>query len=69
MWTQDKKARVTAGDVIFLPRKQLHSLEANFPRTALMSSVVICPGDNPSINYYDLKRPPGVAPGLQFRGL
>lgn len=52
MWTEDRKARVRAGDVIFLPRKQLHSLEAT--SAAGMDVVgVICPGDNPSINYYD----------------
>lgn len=52
MWTEDRKARVVAGDVIFLPRKQLHSLEAT--STDGMDVVgVICPGDNPSINYYD----------------
>lgn len=52
MWTEDRKARVAAGDVIFLPRKQLHSLEAT--STGGMDVVgVICPGDNPSINYYD----------------
>jgi quercetin dioxygenase-like cupin family protein/CDGSH-type Zn-finger protein len=52
MWTEDRKAAVAAGDVIFLPRKQLHSLEAT--SAAGMDVVgVICPGDNPSINYYD----------------
>lgn len=52
MWTEDRKARVVAGDVIFLPRKQLHSLEAT--SSAGMDVVgVICPGDNPSITYYD----------------
>jgi mannose-6-phosphate isomerase-like protein (cupin superfamily) len=52
MWTEDRKAAVTAGDVIFLPRKQLHSLEAT--SVDGMDVVgVICPGDNPSINYYD----------------
>jgi mannose-6-phosphate isomerase-like protein (cupin superfamily)/CDGSH-type Zn-finger protein len=52
MWTEDRKAHVAAGDVIFLPRKQLHSLEAT--SVAGMDVVgVICPGDNPSINYYD----------------
>lgn len=52
MWTEDRKAPVAAGDVIFLPRKQLHSLEAT--SAAGMDVVgVICPGDNPSINYYD----------------
>jgi mannose-6-phosphate isomerase-like protein (cupin superfamily)/CDGSH-type Zn-finger protein len=52
MWTDTKKARVAAGDVIFLPRKQLHSLEATSP-DGLDLVGVICPGDNPSINYYD----------------
>ena len=52
MWTEDKKARVTAGDVIFLPRKQLHSLEAT-SADGIDVVGVICPGDNPSINYYD----------------
>jgi len=52
MWTEDKKARVTAGDVIFLPRKQLHSLEAT-SLDGIDVVGVICPGDNPSINYYD----------------
>jgi len=52
MWTEDRKAAVRAGDVIFLPRKQLHSLEAT--SAGGMDVVgVICPGDNPSINYYD----------------
>jgi mannose-6-phosphate isomerase-like protein (cupin superfamily)/CDGSH-type Zn-finger protein len=52
MWTEDKKARVTAGDVIFLPRKQLHSLEAT-SADGIDVVGVICPGNNPSINYYD----------------
>ncbi len=50
MWTDDRKAQVRAGDVIFLPRKQLHSLQSTTP--AGMDVVgVIFPGDNPSINY------------------
>jgi mannose-6-phosphate isomerase-like protein (cupin superfamily) len=52
MWTEDRKARVVAGDVIFLPRKQLHSLEATSAEGIDVVGV-ICPGDNPSINYYD----------------
>ena len=52
MWTEDRKAPVTAGDVIFLPRKQLHSLEATSAEGIDVVGV-ICPGDNPSINYYD----------------
>jgi mannose-6-phosphate isomerase-like protein (cupin superfamily)/CDGSH-type Zn-finger protein len=52
MWTEDRKARVAAGDVIFLPRKQVHSLEATSDEGMFVVGV-ICPGDNPSINYYD----------------
>ena len=52
MWTEDRKARVRAGDVIFLPRKQLHSLEATSVQGIDVVGV-ICPGDNPSITYYD----------------
>ncbi|MGH8169063.1 MAG: cupin domain-containing protein, partial [Steroidobacteraceae bacterium] len=52
VWTEDRKARVQAGDAIFLPRKQLHSLEATSAEGMFVVGV-ICPGDNPSINYYD----------------
>lgn len=52
MWTEGRKARVMAGDVIFLPRKQLHSLQAT-DAAGLDVVGVICPGDNPSITYYD----------------
>ncbi|MBW4052760.1 MAG: cupin domain-containing protein [Proteobacteria bacterium] len=52
VWTETRKARVAAGDVIFLPRKQLHSLEATSAE-GLFVVGVICPGDNPSIAYYD----------------
>lgn len=50
MWTETKKAPVHAGDVIFLPRKQLHSLECTDPAGMLVAGVIY-PGDNPSINY------------------
>lgn len=50
MWTEEKKAPVKAGDVIFLPRKQLHSLECTDPGGMLVVGVIY-PGDNPSINY------------------
>jgi mannose-6-phosphate isomerase-like protein (cupin superfamily)/CDGSH-type Zn-finger protein len=50
MWTQDKKTRVNAGDVIFLPRKQLHSLECTGSESMMVAGVIY-PGDNPSINY------------------
>jgi mannose-6-phosphate isomerase-like protein (cupin superfamily)/CDGSH-type Zn-finger protein len=52
MWTEDRKVAVKAGDVIFLPRKQIHSLEATSAEGIDVVGV-ICPGDNPSINYYD----------------
>ena len=50
LWTEESCATVGAGDVIFLPRKQAHSLECTDP--AGMDVVgVIHPGDNPGINY------------------
>ncbi len=52
IWTEERKARVQAGEAIFLPRKQLHSLEATSPEGMLVVGV-ICPGDNPSIAYYE----------------
>jgi mannose-6-phosphate isomerase-like protein (cupin superfamily)/CDGSH-type Zn-finger protein len=50
MWTETKKARVKAGDIIFLPRKQLHSLECT-AEGGMEVVGVIHPGDNPGINY------------------
>jgi mannose-6-phosphate isomerase-like protein (cupin superfamily) len=50
MWTESRKTMVRAGDVIFLPRKQEHSLQSISP-DGLDVVGVICPGDNPSINY------------------
>jgi CDGSH-type Zn-finger protein/mannose-6-phosphate isomerase-like protein (cupin superfamily) len=50
MWTEDGKADVRAGDVIFLPRKQSHSLQAT-AADGMDVVGVIYPGDNPSINY------------------
>lgn len=50
MWTDKHKAKVTAGDIIFLPRKQIHSLQCTDP-DGLYLVGVIYPGDNPSINY------------------
>ena len=52
IWTEDRKAPMRAGDVIFLPRKQQHSLEATSADGVDVVGV-ICPGDNPSITYYD----------------
>ena len=50
MWTETRKAPVEAGDVIFLPRKQLHSLQCTDPNGMLVVGVIY-PGDNPTINY------------------
>lgn len=50
MWTDTLKAPVKAGDVIFLPGKLRHSLEATSD-TGMDVVGVIYPGDNPSINY------------------
>ena len=50
MWTENLRAPVAAGDVIFLPRKQLHSLEATSPEGMLVVGTIY-PGDNPAINY------------------
>jgi CDGSH-type Zn-finger protein/mannose-6-phosphate isomerase-like protein (cupin superfamily) len=50
VWTERTKTAVAAGDVLFLPRKQLHSVQCT---TAGGFDIVgvIYPGDNPSINY------------------
>ena len=50
MWTESKKASVKAGNIIFLPRKQLHSLQCTDDSGMLVVGVIY-PGDNPSINY------------------
>ncbi len=44
------KAPVSAGDILFLPRKQLHSLECT-DQDGMLLLGVIYPGNNPSINY------------------
>ncbi|MGI9332110.1 MAG: CDGSH iron-sulfur domain-containing protein [Gammaproteobacteria bacterium] len=50
MWTETCKAEVGTGDVIFLPRKQSHSLQCTDPG-GMMLAGVIYPGNNPSISY------------------
>ncbi len=50
MWTETRKADVEAGDVIFFPSKQLHSLQCTHP-DGMDVVGIIYPGDNPSINY------------------
>jgi CDGSH-type Zn-finger protein/mannose-6-phosphate isomerase-like protein (cupin superfamily) len=50
VWTENLKTAVTAGDVLFLPRKQLHSVQCTTPGGFDIVGVIY-PGDNPSINY------------------
>jgi CDGSH-type Zn-finger protein/mannose-6-phosphate isomerase-like protein (cupin superfamily) len=50
VWTEQWKTRVVAGDVLFLPRKQLHSVQCTTPGGFDIVGVIY-PGDNPSINY------------------
>lgn len=50
MWTENGKAEVNGGDLIFLPRKQIHSLQCTSEDSLLVTGVIY-PGDNPSINY------------------
>jgi mannose-6-phosphate isomerase-like protein (cupin superfamily) len=50
IWTEESCAPVGAGDVVFLPRKQIHSLECVAPEGMAVVGV-IHPGDNPGINY------------------
>ncbi len=50
LWTENVKTPVGAGDVIFLPPKQRHSLECTNEDGMLVAGVIF-PGDNPSINY------------------
>jgi quercetin dioxygenase-like cupin family protein len=50
MWTEDLKASVAPGDIVFLPGKQLHSLQCT--DSGGMEIVgVIYPGGNPDINF------------------
>ncbi len=50
VWTEHAKTPVGPGDVLFLPRKLVHSLQCTCDE-GLDVVGVICPGDNPSINY------------------
>ena len=50
MWTEAGRAPVASGDVVFLPAKCEHSLEATTDE-GLDVVGVIYPGDNPAINY------------------
>jgi CDGSH-type Zn-finger protein/quercetin dioxygenase-like cupin family protein len=50
VWTEHTRTGVQAGDVLFLPRKQLHSVQCTVDG-GLDVVGVISPGDNPSISY------------------
>jgi CDGSH-type Zn-finger protein/mannose-6-phosphate isomerase-like protein (cupin superfamily) len=50
VWTEKTKTAVAAGDVLFLPRKQVHSVQCTTPGGFDIVGVIY-PGDNPSINY------------------
>ena len=50
VWTDTKKTAVGPGDVLFLPRKQTHSVQCTVAR-GLDVVGVIYPGDNPSISF------------------
>lgn len=50
VWTEQTKTEVGAGDVLFLPRKQVHSVQCLTPGGFDIVGVIY-PGDNPSINY------------------
>jgi CDGSH-type Zn-finger protein/mannose-6-phosphate isomerase-like protein (cupin superfamily) len=50
VWTERTKTAVKSGDVLFLPRKQIHSVQCTSDG-GLDVVGVICPGDNPSISY------------------
>lgn len=50
VWTERTKTTVVAGDILFLPRKQVHSVQCT-TLGGIDIVGVIYPGDNPSINY------------------
>jgi CDGSH-type Zn-finger protein/mannose-6-phosphate isomerase-like protein (cupin superfamily) len=50
VWTEKTKTTVGPGDVLFLPRKQLHSVQCVTPGGFDVVGVIY-PGDNPAINY------------------
>jgi mannose-6-phosphate isomerase-like protein (cupin superfamily) len=50
VWTEKTKTTVAEGDVLFLPRKQVHSVQCTTPGGFDIVGVIY-PGDNPSINY------------------
>ena len=51
IWNDSKRAPVAAGDVIFFPRKHVHSLQS-VSADGMDVVGLIHPGTNPGINYY-----------------
>ncbi len=50
MWTERARAAVAPGDVIFLPRRQIHSLECTDPAGMRLAGAFY-PAGSPAINY------------------
>jgi CDGSH-type Zn-finger protein/mannose-6-phosphate isomerase-like protein (cupin superfamily) len=50
MWTENARAAVASGDIIFLPRKQLHSLECTSPAGMRLMGAFY-PSGSPAVNY------------------
>lgn len=50
IWNETRRAAVAQGDVIFFPRKHVHSLECTVPEGMDVVGF-ISPGNNPGINY------------------
>lgn len=50
IWTEDLKTKVAPGDVVFLPSKQIHSLQCT-DQDGMRIVGVIYPGGNPDINF------------------
>lgn len=50
MWTEDLKAKVAPGDVVFLPGRQVHSLQCT-DSGGMQIVGLIYPGGNPDINF------------------
>lgn len=50
MWTENARAAVAPGDIIFLPRKQLHSLECASPGGMRVMGAFY-PSGSPAVNY------------------
>ena len=50
IWTEDLKTKVRPGDVIFLPSKQMHSLQCTDVNSMQIVGVIY-PGGNPDINF------------------